>query len=274
MKGIMDESEFYKLVKQAKELGAETISVFGFGEPLLDPGLAKKIAFCFGLDLKTFITTNGSLMRNNLMYDLLHSQLSHVRFSVHGLWDDYNKIHKGLRFEDTLRNIANFCRVNDEKFGHPCKVGITVIPMLNQEIEPIVDFWSKFKIDELEIWRPHNWTNGKEYRKKTPKRKKTCGRPHRGPVQINMDGKVMVCCFDYDAKMVVGDTRKHTIEEILKGDKFNAIRKAHETGDLRGLPCEACDQLNIEEESPLLYSNVDPARKVGKTSSTKFNLEE
>jgi hypothetical protein len=44
-------------------------------------------------------------------------------------------------------------------------------------------------------------------------------------------------------------------------------------GDMTGLICEKCDQLNIEDESPLLYSSRDATRTVGKTSSTKYQME-
>jgi hypothetical protein len=146
---------------------------------------------------------------------------------------------------------------------------MSVIPMHGESVNEIRKFWGN-AVDELEIWKPHDWAGGREYRDVVAK-KKSCGRPFRGPVQINADGNMMVCCYDFNAEMVVGDTYKNTIEEILKGAKFNAIRRCHKTGSLVGLPCVTCDQLN-EGDEPLLYSSVDPECTVGKTSSTKFNL--
>ena len=64
----------------------------------------------------------------------------------------------------------------------------------------------------------------------------------------------------------------HSIKEILKGDKYARLRHAHEDGNMTGLPCEQCDQLNIGD-NPLLYSNRDERRTIGSTSSIKFNLE-
>jgi hypothetical protein len=149
---------------------------------------------------------------------------------------------------------------------------VSVIPMHSENIDAIKEFWLGM-VDYLEIWRPHNWVYGKNYRRNN-RRKSTCGRPFSGPVQINADGKMMVCCFDYNAEMTVGDTYESTIEDILKGDKFNKIVKKHALGDLIGLPCEKCDQLNeyTEEDYPLLYSNRDKEKKINVTSSTKFEL--
>ena len=127
------------------------------------------------------------------------------------------------------------------------------------------------KVDELEVWRPHNWTYGKKYREVISK-KKTCGRPFSGPVQIQADGKMIVCCFDFNGELEVGDTYEKSIEFILKDQPFEAIRWAHSRGSFNDSICESCDQRNIETESPLLYSSIDKNCEVGKTSSTKFKL--
>ena len=153
-----------------------------------------------------------------------------------------------------------------------CKASVSVIPMHGESVEQIRNFWEPM-VDWLEIWKPHNWTTGRDYRK-VINRKKSCGRPFNGPVQIQSDGRMIVCCFDYNGVLEVGNTNVHSIAHILKSDKFNRIRKKHKKGDLTGLICEHCDQLNEYEESPLLYSSRDHSREVGYTSSIKFKLKE
>ena len=263
---------FKKLVNQSKKIGAELISVFGYGEPLLDKSLSSKIKYCTKKGLKTFITTNAALLTPSVAGKLFDAGLTHMRLSAHGLWDSYEKVHKPLKFESFLRNVANALKMNEMVYKHGTNIDVTVIPMHNESIDEILGFWKRFKIDDLEIWRPHNWAGGRKYRK-VIKRKKTCGRPFNGPIQINADGKMMVCCFDTDATMTVGDTFKDSIEDILQGDEFKKIRKAHKAGDMSGLICEQCDQLNEYEKSPLLYSTIDPACECGITSSMKVRLQ-
>jgi radical SAM protein with 4Fe4S-binding SPASM domain len=202
---------------------------------------------------------------------LLKAGLKKIRFSCHGMFKNYDKVHQHLGWEQTSRNVTNFIAMNRVRYRGQCRVAMSVIPMHGESVEYIREFWEN-AVDELEIWKPHNWADGKSFRKATPERKKTCGRPRKGPVQINADGNMMVCCFDFDATMVVGNTHQETIEEILKGKKFGTIRKCHESGATGELPCATCDQLNIGD-SPLLYSNVDETCSIGKTSSTKFSLE-
>ena len=84
----MRNDTFFDLVMQSFKLGAKMISPFGYGEPLLDPGLCEKISYCTSLGLKTFITTNASLLDCDKAFDLLNSGLSNIRFSFHGVTPD------------------------------------------------------------------------------------------------------------------------------------------------------------------------------------------
>ena len=266
----MSNEHFFELAIQAKELGATHISAFGYGEPLIDKKLFEKILFCSSLGLETFITTNASLLNKRVRTVLWQAGLTHIRFSVHGVFKNFELAHKGLKWGACFGNITDFIYEN-LKAGKPCKVSVSVIPMHGETVEQIRGFWEPM-IDWLEIWKPHNWAGGRDYRKVIPK-KKSCGRPFNGPVQIQADGKMIVCCWDINGVLEVGDTHKQTIEQILKGDKFNAIREKHKKGDVKGLICEQCDQRNTED-SPLLFSSRDKSCGVDCTSSTKFKLKE
>ena len=268
----MPTGHFKYLASQGHALGVQTVSLFGHGEPLLDNELSDKIRYCSEAQFDTFITSNASLLSPDSSYELLEAGLSHIRFSAHGFGDNYNKVHSGLSWLRFLENVGEFLRVRNE-LDSDCAVSVSVIPMHGEDVETIRRFWEPL-VDFLEVWKPHNWADGREYRSKTVKRKKTCGRPESGPIQIQADGLVIVCCWDYDGKMVVGDTNKNTLEEILQSEAFDEIRHRHKIGDHTGLLCEHCDQLNVETESPLLYSNRDYSREPGRLSSTKIKLKE
>ena len=265
-KVTMDYSHFCNLVMEARELGATDISPFGYGEPLMDKDIGKKIEFCSDLGLKTFITTNASLLTLDKTRELLDSGLTHIRFSAHGLFDNYEKVH-GLKWDLFKRNVFNFIKVRRDL---PCKADVTVIPMHGETVDEILNFWQG-RIDDIEIWRPHGWGGKLQFRKATEKIP-TCGRPQRGPVQIQSDGTVIPCCFLMNSEIVLGNTYEDSIADILKGEKFRSLRRKHRTGNLKGLVCMYCDQRLVLKESPLLYSSIGDG--INKTSSTKFNLLE
>lgn len=258
---------FQDLVDQGVDLGVKLITLIGYGEPLIDKEIIAKTQYTSDNNLESFITTNATLMDKDMSDSLLDAGLSRMRFSVHGIAEEYEVFHNAP-WQKTMDNIEYFLLSSEGR----CEVDITIMP--SSGVYSILDyttFWNNLGVDKVEIWNPHNWTDGKKYRDVIPT-KKTCGRPFNGPVQINADGKMIVCCFDYDGKIEVGDTHKNTIEEILKGYKFNRVREAHRTGVWAGLICEQCDQR--QDDSPLLYSTVDKTRSSGKTSSMKFELEE
>jgi len=269
----MPYDHFVDLVCQAELLGAKAITIFGYGEPLLDKTIVEKVQFCTGRGLDTFITTNVDRLGIATSFKLLQAGLKHIRFSIHGITpDNYEAAQPGLKHSIMMQNISNFLAINKAKFDGTCKTSVSFIPMHGETVEEIRDTWEAH-VDWLEIWRPHNWTDGRDYRK-VERRMKTCGRPINGPVQINSNGTIMVCCFDYNGKMILGDTYKDSIKDILKSPMALHIKTAHQIGSIESLPCEYCDQLNeySEEDYPLLYSNRDPNKEIGVTSSCKTRV--
>lgn len=261
---------FCNLVDQGIELGAKAVSIFGYGEPLLDDNITHKVAYCSSHGLETFITTNGSLLNFDLCYDLLDSGLTNIRFSLHALTPmNYARFHRGGDWLETITNLGNFFTLNRSR-GNPCKIHITAMPIQGERVEEIRDHWSGY-CDFLEIWRPHNWGGGRKYRNVAPV-KRTCGRPFSGPVQVQADGHVIPCCFLTNGEHILGNATNTSLYDILTGKKYNELREAHKSGKLEKYPCFTCDQRNVEVNSPLLYSNRESG--IGKTSTIKFNVEE
>jgi hypothetical protein len=267
----MSFEHFKCLVDQVKDMGAKIVCPFGFGEPLLDKGIFEKIEYCTKKGLETFITSNAYALDTEAAFNLLRSGLSHIRFSVHGITPEgYRKVHRKNTFDLVIRHIYNFIAINKKKYGNQCKVSVSVIPQNGEKIDDIRAMWEQY-VDWLEIWRPHNWSNLCNYRKLNKKKGCSCGRPFFGPIQINCDGKMMICCFDFDAKMTIGNTYNDSIENILKGEPLKIIQEKHKKGDFKGLPCEHCDQIYSEVE-PLLYSNRDKTRAKNVSSTTKIKI--
>ena len=57
---------------------------------------------------------------------------------------------------------------------------------------------------------------------------------------IAWNGDVLLCCFDYDAKCVVGNVKEQTLIQIWDGDKVKAIREEFKGGVLRNALCCKC----------------------------------
>lgn len=58
---------------------------------------------------------------------------------------------------------------------------------------------------------------------------------------VTVDGRVVPCCADYNAEIVVGDARKNSLQDIWDGDRFRQFRHSFFLGD-SDLPslCRRC----------------------------------
>ena len=83
---IMCYGMFCNLIQQAKKMGVTDASVFGFGEPLIDPGLADKLAYATEAGLTAHITTNGALLTEYKAHDLLDAGLKNIRLGNLGVF--------------------------------------------------------------------------------------------------------------------------------------------------------------------------------------------
>jgi hypothetical protein len=142
-------------------------------------------------------------------------------------------------------------------------------------IEDWITMW-KGKVDLMEVWTAHNWVDQLPNRFIQEERMRTCGRIERGPLQVQVDGIINACCFDWDGRLAYGNLYKQTLSEIFSGDRFNAILGAHQTGNYDGMICRNCDQLNSDKTEALIfsskYSNKEERVKMTSTCYDKVLL--
>jgi len=143
-------------------------------------------------------------------------------------------------------------------------VSCDIIDINKSNVQNLINTYSEFA--DLEIWKPHNWINWTNYRQ-GEKKEKTCGRPLNGPLQIQVDGTINMCCFDYNGELEIGDFKTQTIDEIFNSDAFLKIKKFHEGNNDNNLLCSKCDQLYSKDKSILIYSNKNIKDRIYKTSS-------
>ena len=117
-------------------------------------------------------------------------------------------------------------------------------------------------IDYYEIWKPHNFGNGRTYREIGNIQKISCGRPQSGPMQINWSGIVVPCCYDYNESIVLGDASKQTLEEILKSEIYESLRESHVKNEYTKFPyCDNCDQLLCNKKENSIIYTTNPIHK-------------
>lgn len=278
LEGVMNAKLFKKIVDEAKSLGTKNIFLGGFGEPLTDPMIVDRVRYVKQQGMYCNFISNGSLWNKDITVQLIEAGLDEVRFSFYGQdKQTYEIVHRGLNYDITHNNIRNVIETRN-RLGRKKPVVLVYFLTLDnnqKQVEAFREEWETL-VDFIEIWRPHNFGDGRDYRNRQEVRKKeSCGRPKRGPVQFQYDGTIIPCCYDYGGKMILGDINDNTIPEILRGEKYEALRRAHESGDFSAAPyCNECDQL-LEHSDALVYTNrhnLPADQAVLLSNSNLFNL--
>lgn len=275
--GIMDQAKYEKSIDEVVALGAKKVVLTGFGEPLLDKRLELKIAYARGKGLSTYFITNASALTPARSQRLLQAGLDEMRVSFYGMRPEtYNAVMQGLDFERTKSKVLEFLRLRDE-MGAKTRVQMSYLELKeNAGDEPLFrEFWEP-KVDALEIWKPHNFGDGRDYRTRLDDSKKTsCGRPENGPLQIQWNGEVIPCCYDYNNQIILGNAFEQPVLEILNGEKYRLLRYAHRMKKFSMFPyCDQCDQL-LPHADALVYTNrhnLPPEEAVKLSNTDLFDL--
>ncbi len=113
----LDTAALKCFLKDASEKGLKSVMFAGEGEPMLHKDLPQIITFARRLGLDTAITTNGTLLSEAILKNILPA-LSWLRFSLNaGGPKNYAAVHRAnpKDFNKVLENIENAARIKRSK---------------------------------------------------------------------------------------------------------------------------------------------------------------
>ncbi len=275
----MSNELFEEIVTKAKDEveHLEMCTVSGYGEPTTDPSWRVKLVLASEHFKRIHVVTNLSLLTQDGDLEALAKYATEVRVSLNAAGDEsYRKIHRSpsrVTHRKVERAIDRLCSLREDDFS--IRLSFVQVVENEDQVRAWIKKWQG-KVDGLDVWRPHNWVNGKKYRKSPLKKLASCGRPASGPIQVQVDGTVNICCFDYNGKIVVGDLKTQSFKEIFDGEEMKQIRKLHESGRADELDlCAVCDQREPSElrKKHLVYCSwASPDFRVTQTSSGKEKI--
>jgi sulfatase maturation enzyme AslB (radical SAM superfamily) len=261
-----------KLSKEAPQITDITIS--GFGEAFLDKGLMTKIRYARKKGYGVHVLTNGSLINEDIIDSLIKAKVTDIRFSLHT-----TKIRSYFRitgqYKTLVTNILDYIHYAiDNKKTTNIIITADIIDDNKDDVEDLKKYFKDEPVT-LEIWEPHNWGDWGSYRKGKIS-KKTCGRVDNGPIQIQVDGTINMCCFDFNGKLLLGDFMSQTLEEIFSSKEYLDIKEKHDKGitEDMDLLCANCDQLRDPGKDIVIYNNkFSQEERLNKTSTNYRSVE-
>jgi len=265
----------YYLDKVLNEVGEQiTATTFsGFGEALLDKSIDKKIDYACKKNLEVHLLTNGSMLKPPLTDKLYQSGIKDIRISLHASNEDsYRKIMRyktpHFTYQETVSNLEY--AIEHKPAATNIIITVDVVEDNAEDIDDLIERYGQRCY--LEIWNPHNWVYGKKYRDGSQE-VASCGRPFTGPIQIQINGDVIQCCFDFNNQMVLGNFKKQSLQEIYSSPIAEKIRRHHTQGTCSktDLICNGCDQLQ-NKENVLIYTNRGEEKNRVQQTSTELNV--
>jgi len=242
-----------KIKKELPNITDITISGFGEAFHVSDWTILDKIRYGKDSGYKVHTLSNGYYLSYPKVDELIEIGVEDIRISLHSIeYESYRKITKAplYQFNNVMWNIKYIIEETDMNLI----LTFDIIPGINDnEIEQIKNRYDK--VATIEIWKPHNWVDTYNFRKGEII-KNTCGRPWNSPYQIQVDGTVNMCCFDYNGKLLLGDFLNQTMKEIFNDNVFLDLKKHHKNGTLEqtNYICKNCDQRK-DQTDIIIYNN-------------------
>lgn len=247
VQGIMDEDLYVKILDECVRAGVRKLHLHNFGEPLIDKKLPRRIRLAKERGIETVkIISNGSLLNEDRARALIEAGLDEIKISFDGLSKEvFEKVRVGLKWEDVSGNVENLVRLRDEMGRKVPRVQLLFVKIEENEVEAddFVERWRTI-VDRVDTTKAHNWGSSDQVATSTEP-KGSSGFPCMRLWQtftILWDGRVSLCCLDYEGSEILGDLRQQSIAEVWHGERIRTIRDQHLRGRFDEVPiCGGCN---------------------------------
>jgi sulfatase maturation enzyme AslB (radical SAM superfamily) len=244
--GVMDFDLFRKIVDECAELGISHVRVHNYGEPFLDRQLVDKVRYAKSRGIaEVGMISNGSLITEEIARGMIEAGLDAINISVDaGGKDVFESTRLHLDYDTVIGNVRTLARLRDESGRRRPRLILSFVRQDNSADEQaFIEEWSRVA-DKIHITDLHNWAGTLHDRSNV---RYPCYRLWL-TFTVLWDGRVSLCCADYDGRNVLGDLRSSTIARIWNSPAYRAARRQHlESGGPE--ICRSCDL--PKKDSPL-----------------------
>jgi len=221
----------------------------GVGEPLLNKNLPEIIQTAVEYEVaeKYEITTNASLLTDQLSEKLIRAGISLIQISIYGLNDlQYKEFsNASLKFDDLVRNIEYLYAIKGQA-EMIIKITDAVCGTeagqdeFHRIFSPICDRICLEHAAPIWYEMPMNDESGLDIYGHPIVRKEVCPLPFFNLI-VNEDGVVTPCCADWKHKLVMGHADREALKSIWEGQEYRKLWQALLSGrPASPYPCRDC----------------------------------
>lgn len=251
-RGMMSDDVFERLIAEM-EPHKTPVRFIRWGEPMLHPRFLDYVRKANAIGSLTHLNTNGSLLTEAIMDELLSIPLDSIKFSFQGV---DRKSYAEMRNTDFFDSLLETIRRLHTKRGEASRPFIHVSTTITYESAELVrhfrgavrEFADLVTVGRtvLEHIDPDAAKIGTEHIEtlRRLKARETVVKQHPecpevfDKLSLNWDGTVSACCADYDNMMLVGDLRTGSLNEIWRSQRMRRYREL--LADMRHDELELC----------------------------------
>jgi len=199
------------------------------GESTLHPKFIECIKYAKDKGIKEISTlTNGSKLELEYFKKIVNAGIDWITISVDGLGDEYEKIRRPLKFNETLQKIKDMHQYKLDSGLHKPVIKIqslwpsikknpstffdTFEPITNLiAFNPLIDYLQ----NDSDIVYIENFSCPQLYQR----------------LVVGADGSVMMCSNDEENDHIIGNANTETLYSIWHGEALNKVRVLHNKQD-------------------------------------------
>ncbi|HZB25431.1 MAG TPA: radical SAM/SPASM domain-containing protein [Vicinamibacterales bacterium] len=249
--GVMAMDLFRKIVDECAQLGITHIRVHNYGEPFMDRRLTEKVRYAKQKGIREVgMISNGSLITEDVARGMVEAGLDAINISVDASGREvFEATRLGLNYDKVIANIERLVRIRAELGKRRPKLILSFVRQNNSADEQaFIEHWRAIA-DKIHVTDLHNWAG-------TLNRDSDVNYPCYRPwltFTVLWDGRVSLCCADFDGRTILGNLNTSTIREVWNAEPYVQARRAHlESGgpDI----CRSCDL--PRKDSPLWITKL------------------
>ncbi len=249
--GVMEMGLYRKIVDECVDLGIEHVRMHNYGEPFIDRQLVEKVRYAKSRGVpQVGMISNGSLITEEVARGMIESGLDAINVSVDASGREvFERTRVGLKYDKVIANIERLLRLRAELGRIRPKLILSFVRQSDSEDErAFIEHW-KSRVDKVHVTDLHNWAGTLHTRSDV---NFPCYRPWLTFTAL-WDGRVALCCADFDGREILGDLRSSTIRDIWNSEPYLRVRRAHLQS---GGPeiCRSCDL--PKKDSPLWITKL------------------
>lgn len=249
--GVMSMDLFYKVADECAALGITHVRVHNYGEPFLDKQLVAKVRYAKEKGIaEVGMISNGSLITEDIARAMIEAGLDAINISVDASGKEtFERTRVHLKYDTVIDNIRSLVRLRKELGRKRPRLILSFVRQGNSADEDaFIREWSQVA-DKIHITELHNWAGTLHTHSDV---RFPCYRLWQ-TFTVLWDGRVSLCCADFDGHHILGDLRTQTIADVWNSPAYRDVRRQHlESGGPE--ICRSCDL--PKKDSPLWVTKL------------------